>query len=75
MWKPQLGPVDETPYKIDRADIQLDDLIAGLKGDIALLENQFAKAADAGTLTPATEALFRKKLARTKYQLWSKYGP
>ena len=71
MWRPQLGPVDETPYKIDRADIALEDLVAGLRGDLSLLESQFQRATESGTLNPSTEAIYRKKLARTKYQLWS----
>jgi ribosomal protein L29 len=70
MWKPQLGPVDETPYKIDRADLQLEELLSGLRGDLALLRAQFSKAQGAGTLTPSTEAIYRRKIARTMYQIW-----
>lgn len=70
LWKPQLGPADETPYKIDRADIVLEDLTAGLRGDLSLLEAQLARASESGPLPPATEAMYRKRIAQTSYKLW-----
>ena len=58
--------------QIRRADLDLDMLVDGLRGNVRLLEAQLAKAL-ANTkepMTPEAEALLRRKVARARYQLW-----
>jgi hypothetical protein len=64
---------DDVPLKqIKRADLDLDALVDGLRGNLRLLEAQLAKALGntRDPMTPDAEALLRKKIARTRYQIW-----
>jgi hypothetical protein len=64
---------DDAPVKqIRRADLDLDILVDGLKGNLRLLQAQLdrALANTKDPMTPEAEALLRKKIARTRYQVW-----
>ena len=64
---------DAAPVKqIRRADLDLEVLVEGLRGNLRVLLAQYdrAKANTKAPLTPAAEASLLKKIARNRYQLW-----
>ena len=64
---------DAAPVKqIRRADLDLEALVEGLRGNLRVLLSQMARAKSntKDPMTPAAEAALLKKIARTRYQLW-----